>query len=276
VACDAHLHLEATLRLRAVGAAAASAPPGRLLERSVVGCAADAARGGADAALVRFNPLTWLRRELSRQELVAALRRAADEAHALHGVSLGLFVTLKREASAAEVTTAVEVAEAAHPAPVLGVDVSRSYEVANPASRPGSEGDAAALRAGVARAREAGLEVAVHCGWYDGAAQLEEALELGAVRIGHAVPLRDPDHMTELASRGGRVEICPTSFERRGGGDIASLPLAEWHAAGIAIDVGTDHPLALGTTFARERALLAAALPELAPAAARAEAVARP
>jgi adenosine deaminase len=270
VACDAHLHLEATLRLRALGAAAGSTPPAELLERSLVGCAADTARGGAGAALVRFNPLTWLRRGLSREELVDALRRSVESARRRHGVSLGLFVTLKREEGGHALATAVDVAEVAGPGlgPVVGVDVSRSYDVADSSSRPGAEGDSAALRAGVGRARDAGLEVAVHCGWYDGSAQLEQALELGAVRIGHAVALRDPDQIAELASRAGRVEVCPTSYERRGGGDVRSLPLPDWRAAGIAIDVGTDHPLALGTTFARERARLAAVLPELEPATA--------
>jgi adenosine deaminase len=146
---------------------------------------------------------------------------------------------------------------------VIGVDVSRAYPVDDPEARPaGGRAADPGLASALARAREAELAVAAHCGWYDGRAELEEALGWGATRIGHGTPLvAAPDLVGELSRRGVTVEVCPTAFERRTGRRLKELPVEEWLAAGIGVEVGTDHPLALGTDLRTEARKLGEAFP---------------
>jgi aminodeoxyfutalosine deaminase len=262
---DGHLHLEATLRLQAVVSQYERQPSDDRLgrfERVLSECMSNTAAGGAREAFLRFNPLIWVQRGVPLRTQIGTLAATVEQARTQHALAVTIYVTLKREASAVELRTAVKFALEARKAGVAGVDISRSYDVTDLTSRPGNEADATALRGAVVQARDGGLEVACHCGWYDSSANLEEAIELGAVRIGHALALVDrPDLVTELVQRRIVVEVCPTSYERRVGRSIAMLPVADWFAAGVALEVGTDHPLALGTDLHREVTHLRAAVP---------------
>lgn len=269
---DAHLHLEATLRLTLARArpGAAQGPPAALLETVLLDCARDLARAGAGTASVRYNPLAWVRRGVPLDCQPGVLAAAVRQAQARHAVAIEIWVTLKREAPARAIRAAVDFALAARDRGVAGVDVSRDYDVAVASSRPGRPAAPRALAAAVARGRDGGLEIAMHCGWHDGPAELAEALRLGASRIGHATPLAHrPRLVSELVARGIAIELCPTAFERRTGELLSSLPLERWRDAGLRIAVGSDHPVALRTDIAREQRKLQAALPGWTPSDAR-------
>jgi adenosine deaminase len=269
---DAHVHLEAALRLTlaTAGPTLAERRPAALLETVVVDCARDLAIAGASEALLRYNPIAWRRRGVPLDEQREGVAAAVGRAQAEHRVALRIWVSLKREAAAADVGAAIEFALAGRDWGVQGVDISRSYDVAAADSRPGRAARPRALARAVARARDAGVEVAMHCGWYDGPAELVEALRLGASRIGHAVPLAQrPRLVAELSAREVTIEVCPTAFERRSGELLSWLPLEHWCDAGLRIEVGSDHPLALPTDIAREHRKMRAALPGWSRSAAR-------
>jgi adenosine deaminase len=253
------VHLEASLRRRD---RRGSGPPAREFETVLADCLRELGEGGAQGALVRFNPLSWWRCGVSFEQQAGALAAVAQCAVGAWGVVVRWFVTLKREGDAREWEEAVDAAIRARSAGVAGVDVSRSYVVAVPDDAPAPEGSRRDLAEAVARAREAGLVVAVHCGWYDGRRELEEALSWGASRIGHGTALGEaPDLLDDLSRREVVIEVCPTAFERRTRRPLVRLPVGEWLAAGIAVDVGTDHPRALGTDLRAEALKLGGAFP---------------
>jgi aminodeoxyfutalosine deaminase len=254
------VHLEASLRRRERSGCGA---PAEDFQRLLLGCACELAAGGADGALVRLNPLAWRRRGVPFDVQAAILGAVVARSLERWDLTVRWYVTLKRETGEAELAAAVAAAVQARAAGVIGVDVSRSYALVDPRRRPlPSRCDERALAAAVADARAAELAVAVHCGWYDGRRELEQALAWGATRIGHGTPLGGaPDLLAELSRRQVTIEVCPTAFEWRTGRRLHELPVGDWLAAGIAVEVGTDHPRALGTDLRAEARKLADAVP---------------
>jgi adenosine deaminase len=261
---DAHVHLEATARLER-GMTEGPTGSGGTLSRVLADCARALALGGASTAFVRFNPVRWEERGVSAAQQLQDLVRASGYALDSFNVQLAFFVSLKRDGESSNWGSAVEFALAGQDRHVLGVDLSRSYDVTDPFSAPGPDGPGAELSRQLRRARDGGLVIAVHCGWHEGRVDIEEALSVGATRIGHGVPLcQAPDLDADVAAGGVVVEVCPTAFERRTGESVASLPLDRWLDAGIVIDVGSDHPIALGTSISSERSRLARSFPRWA------------
>jgi adenosine deaminase len=227
----------------------------------------DSAREGATRVRLRYNPLGWVRRGADATAQVTALRRAADIA-AGHGIALDCYVTLKREWPVAAWRDAVDFALSGVESVVRGVDVSRSYDVSDPTSRPPAAGLLSAEVVDVARGAAArGLAVAAHLGWHDTVADVPAVLDMGASRIGHGVPLADhPSWDVPLARAGMVIELCPSALARRTGRRLADMPVERWCAAGIRVEVGTDHPVALGTGLAAERRQLRETFPGWDPA----------
>jgi adenosine deaminase len=261
---DAHVHLEASLRLARQDA---RGPVGEAVLAEMVGeLVAQSAAHGADGIRLRYNPMHWLRRGIGLAQQSAALTRASDTAAAAGGV-LSVLVSLKRGDSADSWAQAIDFALVGRSrgAPLDGLDVSRAYVAGDPAvlARPTTPPSAAMVERVRAAAHD-GLTVAVHLGWFDDGQDVEGALRMGARRIGHAVPLRDDDRWdTALGAAGAVVEVCPTAYERNTGLPLGTLPLDRWLDAGIAVEAGTDHPLAFGTRFDAEWRRLAAACPRL-------------
>lgn len=100
----------------------------------------------------------------------------------------------------------------------------------------------------------AGLGVTVPAGAFNASnlASLAEIEQIG--RIGHAVgAASDPGLMRLLAERGVTVEVCLTSAVVLG--MVANLedhPLLRFLDAGMAVVLGTDSPMRMGTTIAGE------------------------
>jgi Adenosine deaminase len=260
---DAHVHLEAALRLARRGP---GGPVGEaVLAEMVTELVTESAAHGAPGVRLRYNPMQWLRRGVGVAAQTAALTRAAADADAAGSV-LSVFVSLKH-GDAGSWSRAVDIALAARAsgAPVDGLDVSRAYAVDDPAAAPVTSAPSGPMVERVRAAGRDGLVVAVHLGWFDRAPDVELALAMRARRIGHAVPLRDDDRWdAALAGAGAVVEVCPTAYRRRTGLPLDTLPVDRWLDAGIAVEAGTDHPLAFGTTFDAEWRLLTAAFPRLA------------
>jgi adenosine deaminase len=102
----------------------------------------------------------------------------------------------------------------------------------------------------------AGLGVTVPAGAFNAAnlASLAEIEQIG--RIGHAVgAASDPGIMRLLAERGVTVEVCLTSAVVLGMvPSLAEHPLPRFLDAGMAVVLGTDSPMRLGTDIGREYA----------------------
>jgi len=114
-------------------------------------------------------------------------------------------------------------------------------------------------------AAQEGLHRLIHAGEIGGPGNVREAIEtLGAERIGHGIAVvRDPALMSELASRGTVLEVCPTSnlrtgaLARQAGHARASMehhPLPELFRRGLHIALSTDDPAMFQTNLLDEYA----------------------
>jgi adenosine deaminase len=255
---DAHIHLEATARLAGV-----ALDPLAAFSRTFDDLVRMSAAHGATSVDVRYNPRRWERRGCPAAFQLERLRAARVAARDGHGIELGVFVTLKREGGPDDWEFAAELATEGMDAGILGVDVSRSYDPA----LPDPPGPLTAVPEGrlaeVVRAVGAGgLVVAWHLGWWDSAVDVELALDAGATRIGHGVPLVEDDRWDgAFAARGALVEVCPSAFVRRTGRPVRDLPLDRWLGTGLRVAVGTDHPVAWGLRLDEEIAALSRELP---------------
>jgi adenosine deaminase len=241
------------------------------VERSVHGAISGAYRKQNITTLeIRFNPMKRNRggeRDLDHILLAAArgLDRAALE---YPQVRAGLIVMMDRTFTLEQNAIVIDKAIVFSSRGVVGVDIA--------GPRPdGARYDYAALAPLTERARQAGLGVTIHCGEEGGDIAVEEMWEvlesLRPERIGHGIlATRDAALMTEIATRGVVLELCPTSnLLTRALPDQAALArtIRRLSGAGVPWTVATDGPEMMRTRLKDEFELLlscgAATAPEL-------------
>lgn len=121
--------------------------------------------------------------------------------------------------------------------------------------------------------RAENFPVTIHAGEADGAASIWEALQMGALRLGHGVRIIE-DVTVQEGSEGavqvGRLaqwvldrqiplEVAPSSNLQTGvASAIATHPVTRLRDLGFAVTINTDNRLMSGTTLSREMTLLAA------------------
>lgn len=211
----------------------------------VVDYAAEAAAHGAVYLEGIFTPAEPAGRGVSWDEIFAGYCDGAQEARELHGVQVRLTPDIPRDypMEAAELTVAYSLAN--RDRGIAGIGLG------------GSEGDHRPEPFGpvFARARDGGLGSVPHAGEADGPASIRSALDvLGADRIRHGIrAVEDRGLVSELASRGVVLDVCPTSNLRTGVvRSLAAHPLPELLAAGVQCTVNTDDPAMFGTDLGSE------------------------
>jgi adenosine deaminase len=165
------------------------------------------------------------------------------------GVTYGFIVTLVRERGPDDADRLVAEAAGCRDCGVVGVDLAGDEENYPPALFAGAIG----------RARDAGLGITVHAGEFTGPAGIWTAVyHLGASRIGHGIRAADdPALLDRLRDRGVTLELCPTSNVRLGlVPTIAAHPLPRFIEHGVPVTINSDDPLLLGTSLARELAVI--------------------
>lgn len=107
-------------------------------------------------------------------------------------------------------------------------------------------------------AKKQNLPVVIHAGEAAGAESVRQALQLGALRIGHGIrSLEDRNLIEELRERKTVLELCYTSnLQTKAVGKKEEYPLGRFLAEGIAVTVNTDNMTVSGTTLKREYRLL--------------------
>ncbi|MGH3765135.1 MAG: adenosine deaminase [Pseudonocardiaceae bacterium] len=98
-------------------------------------------------------------------------------------------------------------------------------------------------------ARDAGLLVTPHSGFYTDHAHVRRCVELlGARRIGHGITAAmSPRTMETLARNQVAMEICPTSYLPLGVlPSLAQVPVTVFQQAGVPVALGADDPLIFG------------------------------
>ncbi|HKR48204.1 MAG TPA: adenosine deaminase, partial [Pseudonocardiaceae bacterium] len=108
-------------------------------------------------------------------------------------------------------------------------------------------------------ARDAGLLVTPHTGFYTNHLHVLQCVELlGARRIGHGITAAlSPRTLETLARRQVTMEICPTSYLPLGVlPSLAQVPIAAFQQAGVPVALGADDPLIFGTRLVGQYEIL--------------------
>jgi adenosine deaminase len=181
----------------------------------------------------------------SARAALAAMLDAATDAAQRHGVAVGCMATINRTAGAEQAMETARLAAEFAGRGVVSLGLAyeeRGYPVEQFA-------DAFAV------ARAAGLLCTPHAGELVGAEQVRAAIDvLHADRIQHGVrAVEDPALLSDLATRGICLDVCPTSNLLLGVVDsLAAHPLPALLAAGVRCSINADDPILFDTDLLTE------------------------
>ena len=104
------------------------------------------------------------------------------------------------------------------------------------------------------QARAWDMPFTIHAGECGSVANVREAMELGARRIGHGIALREDEELIrEYAARGIGIEMCPTSnLQTRAIEHWEDYPLMDFIRKGLKVSINTDNRTVSDTTMSQE------------------------
>ena len=104
------------------------------------------------------------------------------------------------------------------------------------------------------KAKNEGIPFTIHAGEAAGAESVRQAIEFGALRIGHGVrSYEDPQVVSMLKEKGIFLEMCPTSNRQTCAvADMSKYPFMDYLNRGLLVTLNTDDMGIEGTTLADE------------------------
>ncbi|SDG01533.1 adenosine deaminase [Selenomonas sp. WCT3] len=205
---------------------------------------ANMAAGGVVYAEIRFAPQLHTFRGLTQEEVIQAALAGLKEA----SIPANLILCCMRgDDNAAQNKETVELAKKYLVADggVVAVDLAGA-EALFP-----NEGFRELLQA----AHEAGIPLTIHSGEAGGPENVESAIEMGALRVGHGVRIAGNDRIMQLVKEKGiTLEMAPTSNRQtKTVVDMkAEYPLKQFLQYGLKVTINTDDMAVEGTTLADE------------------------
>jgi adenosine deaminase len=223
----------------------------------------DLALDGVAHAEVRFAPSLTGRHGLGIEETLEAICDGLRAAGKDHGVTWAFIVDALRHLPHSE-----EVVRKA-----LSIDTPGivGFDLAGPEAGFPPSLHAAALRT----AARGGLRLTIHAGeaaGREGPAYMQEAVDLGAERLGHGVEILhdcvvadgeivDLGPVASLVhDRRITLEVCPTSNAATGAVPLEEHPLPMLYRAGFAVTFNTDNRLMSRTTMSGEAQVVTSVL----------------
>lgn len=94
----------------------------------------------------------------------------------------------------------------------------------------------------------------IHAGECGSEKNVEDAVKVGALRIGHGIAMRGHRDIEELCCKKRiGIEMCPLSnLQTKAVGDISEYPLKEFIDAGLKVTINTDNRTVSGSTVSDE------------------------
>lgn len=174
---------------------------------------------------------------------------ACQEAARTVGVGIGLVLAVSWAAPPQRAQRVARVAARYADQGVVGFGISNDERLGEP--------DTFVLASRIAR--DAGLVVTPHAGFYSDHRHVRRCVELlGARRIGHGITAAtSPTTLEILARNKVTMEVCPTSYAPFGVlSTLAQVPIDAFKRAGVAVALGADDPLIFGTRLAGQYEIL--------------------
>jgi adenosine deaminase len=208
------------------------------LHRVILEAAQDDVRDGSVWLELQASP-AGIADQLGRgqEETIELLLEGCRAAQSQTGLGIGLIVAASwtRPPDEAEriATAAARYADDG----VVGFGVSNDERGTDPAD----------YQRAFAIAKQAGITVTPHSGFYTGPDHIRACMNRGADRIGHGVTAAgDPRLMAELVQNRITLEVCPTSYPPFG----VDADLRTLREHGIEVALGADDPLLFGSGLA--------------------------
>jgi adenosine deaminase len=179
------------------------------------------------------------------REYLAAIREAADEARAAHGIEMrGIITAIRHFGGDLARETALCAQETAGDF-ITGFGMGGDEKSGHPKD----------FAYAFDMAREAGLRLTTHAGEWGGAAEVRASLDaLKVERVGHGVhSIDDPALIERLVEEGIVLEVCPGSNVFLGVyPQLSAHPIERLRSEGVKVTVSTDDPPFFRTTMSRE------------------------
>lgn len=214
------------------------------LEEGAYTFAEDAAKDHVRYIEVRFAPMLSAHDSLNCGQILEAVRKGMERGKKKFGVRYGILVCAMRNHSLEQNLAMLRSAREFLGDGVCALDLAGD-ESAFPTEQ---------FRELFREAKRLGMPFTIHSGETGSLANVREAYELGAKRIGHGIALKkDPELMRAYARAGIGVEMCPTSnFQTKAVRSWEEYPLMEFVEAGIPVSINTDNRTVSGTTMTQE------------------------
>ena len=216
------------------------------VERMAYEAVADAAADNVRYLELRFSPVALaLNQGFNFEDVVGWVITAVDQAQQDYNIQVRLIVTVNRhEPQYAQELT--EIAVARKNQGIVAMDLA-----GDEANYPELDKFVNIFR----WARMEGLRITVHAAEAGPAINAKKAVEeLGALRIGHGVRIREDIAVMDFIKRQRiTLEVCPTSNLQTGIiSKLGQHPLFPFYKIGIPVTVNTDDPSISNTTLTDE------------------------
>lgn len=218
----------------------------RLISEIVRSVIQDAAADNIIYMELRFSASHFSREMgFDRHEVSEQIISTARDESAKTGMQINFLMTLTRDLKIEENLEQMDIALHSDLAEYFaGIDIAGD-ELNIPLSK---------LETCIRETKDHGKKMTIHAGEAGPAANVQEALEAGAVRIGHGVHSFNDQKVLDLAvSKGAWYEVCPTSnIDTATIKHISELNLGKLLEQGIPITLNTDDPGISVTTLSNE------------------------
>jgi adenosine deaminase len=212
------------------------------LYRVIREAAGDDVRDGSVWLELQASPAVGESLRMREEETIEALLEGCRLATQATGLGIGLILAANWRRPPAEAERLAALAGRYQDRGVVGFGISNDERGTDPAEwRPAFE-----------RAKQQGIGVVPHSGFYEGPRHVAACVEQGATRIGHGITAAtDPGTMDMLARNGIAVELCPTSYPPFGVVDhLSQVPLRTMRDNGVPVALAADDPLLFGAGLA--------------------------
>lgn len=193
---------------------------------------------------VRFAPMLSVHPGLSCARVLESVLDGLKEGAADTGIFWNVIVCAMRHHSRDMNLEMLKTARG-----YLGEGVCAADLAGDEASYPAKE-----FRSLFAESSKLGIPFTMHAGECGSVENVQEAIAMGAGRIGHGIAMsRDENLMREAAQKQIGIELCPTSnFQTKAVAKKTDYPLKLFLEHGLLVTVNTDNRTVSQTTMGRE------------------------
>lgn len=199
-------------------------------------------------AEIRFAPYASVTETMHCEQVIAAVLRGLEAGKQKYGVSYHVIACMMRHHKKEQNLAVLDAAEAFLGKGVCAVDLAGAE-----AQYPMSE-----FMDLFRNAKERGILATIHAGECRDVQNVIDAVEAGAVRIGHGIAMKGQKEVQRLVrEKGVGIEVCPISnLHTKTVRTPGEYPLREFLDAGLLVTINTDNRTMSNTSLTRELAFV--------------------